>query len=171
MAAGNSFTAGCNPGSKKKKKETEGFENLMSKSYLTNEQRLEIYELYKAGVRTATIKARFGITRQTLYNAISKAILLNQGCGRRLSKDIEQSPYVNLKNYLKNPSNPTPTKLCLYVFGGTDTTKLNRLMRGTEQSSLTIGNIFRMEQLTGMPFDVIFYREPVKEDDHDHSTV
>lgn len=134
----------------------------MSKSYLTNEQRLEIYELYKAGERPAVIQSRFGITRQTMYNAISKAILLNQGCSRRLSKDIEQSPYVNLKNFLKNPLNPSPAKLCLHVFGGSDTTKLNSIMRGTEQSSLTIGNIFRMEQLTGMPFDVIFYREPRK---------
>lgn len=143
----------------------------MRKSCLTDEQRLEIYKLYQAGERPAVIQSRFGITRQTMYNAISKAIILNQGCGRRLSKDIEQSPYVNLKNFLKNPSNPSPAKLCLYVFGGTDTTKFNRLMHGAEQSSLTIGNIFRMEQLTGMPFDVIFYREPVKEDDHDHSAV
>ena len=143
----------------------------MRKSCLTDEQRLEIYKLYQAGERPAVIQSRFGITRQTMYNSISKAILLNQGCGRRLSKDIEHSPYVNLRNWLKNTSNPSPAKLCLYVFGGSDTTKLNRLMRGAEQSSLTIGNIFRMEQLTGMPFDVIFYREPVKEDDHDNSAV
>lgn len=144
----------------------------MRRSNLTDEQKLEIYELYKAGERPAVIQSRFGITRQTMHNAISKAILLNQGLGRRLPKSVEQSPYVNLREWLRDASHPNVSMFCREVFGNTNTVRFLRIMSGGEQAHLTVSNIRRMEKLTGMPFSQLFaHFDQEKEDDHDNSAI
>ena len=125
----------------------------------------EIIERYKNRESVVSIAASFGVCRQRIYQVLGDAVP-KDGRSRRKVKAIEDTPYVNLKAWLNRKDTVSYITFARSVFGGANTQTISRfrkILEGGEQANLTIGNIRRMEQLTGMTFDQIFFKE-----DHPH---
>ena len=80
-----------------------------------------------------------------------------------------RSPYVNLRKWILDESNPvTYTDMLKAVMGGntSDTTRqMKQIVSGAEHCYVTIHQIRKMLSLTGMTFEELFYREPQKKED------
>lgn len=80
-----------------------------------------------------------------------------------------RSPYVNLRKWILDESNPvTYTDMLKAVMGGStsDTTRqMKQIVAGAEHCYVTIHQIRKMLALTGMTFEELFYREPQKKED------
>lgn len=125
----------------------------------------EIVARYKGGESVVSIAANFGVCRQRIYQVLGAAVP-KDGRSRRKIKSIEDTPYVNLKAWLNRKDTVSYITFTRSVFGSANTQIINRfkkILEGGEQANLTIGNIRRMEQITGMTFDQIFFKE-----DHHH---
>lgn len=121
----------------------------------------EIIERYKNRESVVSIAASFGVCRQRIYQVLGDAVP-KDGRSRRKIKAIEDTPYVNLKAWLNRKNTLSYVTFTRSVFGGANTYTIKRfkkILEGGKQANLTIGNIRRMEQLTGMTFDQIFFKE------------
>lgn len=121
----------------------------------------EIIARYKGGESVVSIAASFGVCRQRIYQLLGDTVP-KDGRSNRKIKAIEDTPYVNLKAWLNRKDTIPYVTFVRSVFGGTNTLTISRfrkVLEGGEQANLTIGNIRRMEQLTGMTFDQIFFKE------------
>lgn len=128
----------------------------------------EIIARYKGGESVVSIAASFGVCRQRIYQLLGDAVP-RDGRSHRKVKAVEDTPYVNLKAWLNRKDTVSYITFTRSVFGGANTQTINRLkkiLEGGEQANLTIGNIRRMEQITGMTFDQIFFKEDHPHDQH-----
>lgn len=121
----------------------------------------EIVARYKGRESVVSIAASFGVSRQRIYQVLGDAVP-KDGRSRRKAKAVEETPYVNLKAWLNRKDTIPYVTFVRSVFGGVNTITISRfrkVLEGGEQANLTIGNIRRMEQITGMTFDQIFFKE------------
>lgn len=115
----------------------------------------------KGGESVVSIAASFGVCRQRIYQVLGDTVP-KDGRSRRKNKAIENTPYVNLKAWLKRKDTIPYVTFVRSVFGGASTLTISRfrkIMEGGEHANLTVQNIRRMEQITGMTFDQIFFKE------------
>lgn len=132
----------------------------------TTLSRDEIIARYKGGESVVSIAASFGVCRQRIYQVLGDSVP-KDGRSKRKVKAIEDTPYVNLKAWLNRKDTIPYVTFVRSVFGGANTLTISRfrkILEGGEQANLTIGNIRRMEQITGMTFDQIFFKEDTPHD-------
>ena len=121
----------------------------------------EIIARYKGGESVVSIAASFGVCRQRIYQLLGNAVP-KDGRSRRKAKAVEETPYVNLKAWINRKDTPTYTDFVRAVFGGVNEQtfpRFRKILEGGEQAHVTVQNIRRMEQITGMTFDQIFFKE------------
>ena len=127
------------------------------KKKITDEGRKDVMARFKNGESQADIARSYGVTRQCIQ-------LIVRGNGYKGSENphVRKSPYKNLRDWLRREDTPSYTAFMFEIFGGANPDTIKRMksiLSGSDKIILTIGNIRRMEQVTGMTFDEIFYKE------------
>lgn len=132
----------------------------------TTLSRDEIIARYKGGEPVVSIAQSYGVSRQRIYQVLGDSVP-KDGRSQRKVKAIEDTPYVNLKAWLNRKDTMTFTEFVRAVFGGVNEQtfpRFRKILEGGEQAHITVHNIRRMEQITGMTFDQIFFKEDSNHD-------
>ena len=136
---------------------TEAVKKLDRRKKLYKEDKEEILRRFKNGERQADIARAYGVTRQCIQH-----IIKNNGYMGRENQHVLNTPYKNLREWLRREDTPSYTAFMFEVLGGANPQTIARMksiLKGGDMVKLTIGNIRKMEQVTGMTFDEIFYKE------------
>lgn len=126
----------------------------------------EVIARYLGGERVVSIAESLHISRQRVYQLLGDNVK-KDGRSHRKIKSLDTSPYVNLREWLKSKDSPNYVTFLRAVFGGANPQTVGRmrtLLDGGEQASLTVQSVRRMEQITGMTFDQIFFKEDYPHD-------
>lgn len=117
----------------------------------------DIVELRYEGYTLAEIGEKYGVTRQRIHQILTEG----QVKPRRWSKIYREIPYKGLREYVENNKQVSITYLSRLLFGTpchTTDMRVMRLLQGAD-SRLTIGQIKRLEEDSGMPFSYLFQKE------------
>ena len=136
---------------------TEAEKILDRRKKLYKEDKEEIMRRFKSGERQSDIARSYCVTRQCIQR-----ILRNNGYKCHENKTVRETPYKNLREWLRREDTPSYTAFMFEIFGGANPNAIKRMksiLSGKDKVNLTIGNIRKMEQVTGMTFDEIFYKE------------
>lgn len=135
---------------------TEAAKRTDGRKKLYKEDKEEILRRFKSGERQADIARRYGVTRQCIQH-----IVRNNGYKCHENKTVRETPYKNLREWLRREDTPSYTAFMFEVLGGANPQTIARMksiLKGGDMVKLTIGNIRKMEQVTGMSFDEIFFK-------------
>lgn len=133
---------------------------------LNREDALQIIALYKSGTSASDIAQKYKISRQRVYQILGGDVKKIRNSRRNAA--LETTPYVNLKAWLERRDTECYTSFIVDVFGGTNPVTMRRMeavLSGSSHVPLTIRTIRKMEEVTGMSFDQIFFREDEPHDD------
>ena len=133
---------------------------------LNREDALQIIALYKSGTSAADIAEMYHVSRQRVYQILGSDVKRIRNS--RKNAALEATPYVNLKAWLERRDTESYTSFIVDVFGGTNPVTMRRMeavLSGSPRVALTIRAIRKMEEVTGMPFDQIFFKEDEPRDD------
>lgn len=129
--------------------------------------RNEICERFDAGEAAEHLAREYNCSRQYIYLLVKKRKEAEGGTSKKRGRPrggrtayFHSCPYPNLKAWLEE-GRIGISQLTKEVFGSytTDTSrKIRRMIDGT-RTTLTIHNIRKLEEATGMAFDEIFFQE------------
>ena len=135
---------------------TETAKRTDGRKKLYKEDKEEILRRFKNGERQADIARAYGVTRQCIQH-----IVRNNGYKCHENKTVRETPYKNLREWLRREDTPSYTAFMFKVLGGSNPQTIDRMksiLKGGDKVSVTIGCIRKMEQVTGMSFDEIFFK-------------
>ena len=127
------------------------------KKKISDEARKDIMIRFSNGEKQADIARSYGVTRQCV-----QIIIKSNGYKGRENPHVMKSPYTNLREWLRREDTPSYTAFMCEILGGANPhtiEKMKSILSGKEKVMLTIGNIRKMEEVTGMTFDEIFFKE------------
>jgi hypothetical protein len=117
----------------------------------------EAERLRAQGMTYAQIAEYFGCSRQ----AVQQKLLTHRRVRRRWQAVLEGCPYAGLREFMLRRRELSLSRLSSAVFGNggrSEMEKTRRMLAG-RNVSLTVGNVLKLEALTGMPFAELFRRE------------
>lgn len=117
----------------------------------------DIIELRHEGYTLAEIGKKYGVTRQRIYQILTEG----QVKPRRWTKTYREIPYKGLYEYVRDNEDVSITSLAKLLFNGPSRAsdmKVIRMLQGAD-TSLSISQIKRLEEASGMAFSYLFEKE------------
>lgn len=113
----------------------------------------EVFEMRKAGMTYKAIADRYGVSRQYIQQVAPASV------ARKSHAEIETIPYKGIYQFLKE--NPRLSLVGFYraITGGAyrnSTERVRNVIHGREDCRLSITEIRRLLEITGMTFDELF---------------